>query len=87
MNLRRRVVVATACDSAYQAAIALRRAEVEVPVVIDLRPDLSPAAQEAQAMGIDVMAGMRVAATHGPGCSSHVLASFRWAWTSRQAPS
>ena len=60
-----RVVVATACDSAYQAAIELRAADVEVPLIADLRPELPDAAAQARAADIEVVAGARIVATHG----------------------
>jgi sarcosine oxidase, subunit alpha len=60
-----RVVVATACDSAYRAAIELNAAGIDVPLIADLRPQLTAAAEEARSTGIEVMTNMHVAWTHG----------------------
>jgi sarcosine oxidase subunit alpha len=62
----RRVMLATAHDSAYRAALDLRQAGIEVALVADLRPAADgewPAA--ARAAGIEVVTNARVTATNG----------------------
>ena len=60
-----RVVIATACDSAYRAAIDLAAAGVEVKLVLDLRPAADgPLPAAARAAGISVLSGGRVLSTH-----------------------
>ena len=60
-----RVVVATACDTAYRAAIDLAAAGVEVKVIVDLRPSAEGAWPDAaRAAGIAVLVGGRVLGTH-----------------------
>jgi sarcosine oxidase subunit alpha len=61
-----RAVVFTACDSAYRAAIDLKRAGVDVAVIADLRAN--PAAhwlETARSNGIDVRTNTSVNATGG----------------------
>lgn len=60
-----RVVVATACDSAYRAAIELHASGIEVPLIADLRPQLTVAAEDARSAGIEVMVNVCVTGTHG----------------------
>jgi sarcosine oxidase, subunit alpha len=60
-----RVVVATACDSAYRAAIELHASGIEVPLIADLRPQSTVAAEDARSAGIEVMFNVCVAGTHG----------------------
>jgi sarcosine oxidase, subunit alpha len=57
-----RVVIATADDTAYAAAIAARQAGVEVVAIADLRTQLSSA---ADASGLDVRSATSVVATSG----------------------
>jgi sarcosine oxidase subunit alpha len=62
----RRIVLATAHDSAYRAALELREAGIDVALVADLRPGADgewPTA--ARAAGIEVVTDARVIATHG----------------------
>ncbi len=62
----RRAVVATACDSAYRAALDLAAAGIEVAVIADMRPE-PPASlvEEARAAGIRVDPGTVVTGTRG----------------------
>ncbi|GAB4358299.1 MAG: sarcosine oxidase subunit alpha [Oricola sp.] len=62
----RKVGVYTANDSAYAAAIDLRKAGAEIPAIVDLRenPD-SALAEEAKALGIRVLAGHAVTGAGG----------------------
>lgn len=62
----RRVAVFTAHDAAYAAAFDLRRAGVDVPVLIDLReePD-GDLVRAARNMGIEVLTGYSVASLRG----------------------
>ncbi|WP_152046167.1 sarcosine oxidase subunit alpha family protein [Aureimonas psammosilenae] len=62
----RRVAVFTAHDAAYAAAFDLRRAGVDVPVLVDLReePD-GDLVRAARNMGIEVLAGYSVASLRG----------------------
>ncbi|MCC6718976.1 MAG: sarcosine oxidase subunit alpha family protein [Acetobacteraceae bacterium] len=60
-----RVVIATACDTAYRAALDLATAGVAVKLVVDLRAAADgPLPQAARAAGIAVLAGGRVLGTH-----------------------
>jgi sarcosine oxidase subunit alpha len=60
-----RLVIATACDSAYRTALDLAAAGVEVKVVLDLRPTADGALPAAvRAAGIPVLPGGRVLGTH-----------------------
>jgi sarcosine oxidase subunit alpha len=62
----RRAVVATACDSAYRAALDLAAAGVEIAVIADLRPDPSgPLVDAARAAGIRVEPSTSVSGTRG----------------------
>ncbi|WP_164045437.1 hypothetical protein, partial [Serratia marcescens] len=57
----RKVGVYTANDSAYAAAIDLKRAGVDIPVIVDTRDNpSSPVIEEARSLGIDVVTGHAV---------------------------
>ena len=61
-----RVVVATAHDSAYRAALDLKRAGVGIALIADLRPEANgPLAEAAQAAGIEVIAGAEILGADG----------------------
>ena len=61
-----RIVVATACDAAYQAALDLHAAGVAVAAVADLRAEPSGALPEAaRRAGITVLPGSTVLGTEG----------------------
>ncbi len=61
-----RAVVATACDSAYAAALALHVAGVTIAAIADLREDPSgPAIDAARAAGISVRAGCAITGSTG----------------------
>ena len=61
-----RVVVATTHDSAYRAALDLKKAGVGVELIVDLRPEAEgPLADAARAAGIEVMAGAEVLGAEG----------------------
>jgi len=60
-----KVAVYTANDSAYSAAIDLKRAGIEVPAIVDLRDEPGPAAEEAKGLGIRVLPGHAVMSTGG----------------------
>ena len=62
----RRVVVVTACDTAYQAALDLRANGVTVAAVADVRPQLPSGLPDAvRGAGIEVLAGATVLGTEG----------------------
>jgi sarcosine oxidase subunit alpha len=62
----RRVVVVTACDTAYQAALDLRAGGADIAVVADVRPQLPSGVPDAvRAAGIEVVAGATVLGTEG----------------------
>ena len=61
-----RVVVATAHDSAYRAALALKKAGVSVELIVDLRREAKgPLADAARAMGIEVISGAEILGADG----------------------
>jgi len=61
-----RTVVVTNNDDAYRTAIALRRAGLTVPAIIDARPEAVGALPaEARALGIRVETGKGIAKVHG----------------------
>ncbi|WP_413990492.1 sarcosine oxidase subunit alpha family protein [Labrys okinawensis] len=60
-----RAVVVTACDSAYQAALDLKAAGVDVPVIADIRPHGGFVMNEAESAGIRVITGATVRGTKG----------------------
>jgi len=61
-----RAAVVTAHDSAWQAAFDLARAGVEVPVIVDVRHAVAGAlAEQAGALGIEVLTGHTVTGTFG----------------------
>jgi sarcosine oxidase subunit alpha len=60
------VVVATAHDSAYRAALDLKKAGVDVTLIADLRPEAKgPLAEAARAAGIEVIAGAEILGAEG----------------------
>jgi sarcosine oxidase subunit alpha len=62
----RRVVVVTACDTAYQAALDLRASGAAIAAVADVRPQLPSGLPDAvRAAGIEVLAGATVLGTEG----------------------
>jgi sarcosine oxidase, subunit alpha len=62
----RRVVVVTACDAAYQAALDLRASGAAIAAVADVRPQLPSGLPDAvRAAGIEVLAGATVLGTEG----------------------
>ncbi len=62
----KRIGVYTANDSAYHAALDLKRAGQKIQVIVDLREDpQSPVVKEARAAGIEVLTGQGVVATNG----------------------
>jgi sarcosine oxidase subunit alpha len=65
VRVGRRAVVATAHDSAYDAALALHAAGVEVAAIADQRPSPGAAAERARAAGLTVRPGTVVATTGG----------------------
>jgi len=61
-----RVVVATAHDSAYRAALDLKRAGVGVALIADLRPEAKgPLAEAARTAGIEVAAAAEILGVDG----------------------
>ncbi|HET9018720.1 MAG TPA: sarcosine oxidase subunit alpha family protein, partial [Acetobacteraceae bacterium] len=60
-----RVVVATAHDSGYRAALDLRAAGVEIAAIADLRAEPGAAAEDAREAGLPVRPGTVVATTGG----------------------
>ena len=66
VKVGRRVVIATADDSAYRAAIDLHAAGVTIAGIVDQRPAPSGEAVEAaRALGIPIHAGMTIGSTEG----------------------
>jgi sarcosine oxidase subunit alpha len=68
VKVGQRAVIATACDSAYRAAIDLHKAGVTVPGIVDQRPE--PAGQivdAARSLGIPVHSAMTIGSTEGRG--------------------
>jgi sarcosine oxidase subunit alpha len=62
----RRVVVVTACDTAYQAALDLRASGAAIAAVADVRSQLPSGLPDAvRAAGIEVLAGATVLGTEG----------------------
>ncbi len=61
-----RTVVVTNNDDAYRTALALKGAGLDVPVILDARPEATgPLAEAARAAGIRVEAGKAIAKVHG----------------------
>ncbi len=61
-----RTVVVTNNDDAYRTAVTLKTAGLEVPAIIDARPDpAGPLIDEARALGIRVEAGKGIAKVKG----------------------
>src|SRR5271168_1867697 len=61
-----RVVVATAHDSAYRAALDMKKAGVGVALILDLRPEAKgPLADAARAAGIEIIAGAEIVGVDG----------------------
>ena len=61
-----RVVVVTNNDDAYRTALALKRAGLDVPLLVDARPVVtSPLAEQVRAMGIRVETGRAIARVLG----------------------
>jgi sarcosine oxidase subunit alpha len=62
----RHVVVVTACDTAYQAALDLRASGAAIAAVADVRPQIPSGLPDAvRAAGIEVLAGATVLGTEG----------------------
>ena len=62
----KRVVVVTACDSAYACALDLHRAGVLVAVIADVRADVcGPAIEAARAAGLTVRTGVSITGSTG----------------------
>jgi sarcosine oxidase subunit alpha len=62
----RRVVIATACDSAYRVALELQTAGAQIVQFIDLRPQTDrPALAALRAAGIACDSGLRIVGTRG----------------------
>jgi sarcosine oxidase, subunit alpha len=61
-----RVVIATAHDAAYRAALDLKKAGVDVALIADLRPDAKgPLPEAARAAGVEVAAGAEIFGVDG----------------------
>jgi sarcosine oxidase subunit alpha len=61
-----RTVVVTNNDDAYRTAIAIRKAGLDVPCIVDARPEATgPLPERARAMGIVVKTGMGIAGVKG----------------------
>ena len=66
VRVGRSVVIATADDSAYRAAVDLHAAGVAIAGIVDRRPSLaSEAVQEARALNIPIHAGASIHSTEG----------------------
>ncbi|MGD1037898.1 MAG: sarcosine oxidase subunit alpha family protein [Roseiarcus sp.] len=74
-----RIVVATAHDSAYRAALDLAEAGCEIAVLIDLRAAADgPLPEAARRAGLRVEAGATILGSHGGGRVTHALVAKRW---------
>ena len=63
-----RTVVVTNNDDGYRTALALNKAGLSVPLILDARPDISgPLAREAREMGLSVVPGKGLAEVTGKG--------------------
>ena len=61
-----RVVVATTHDSAYRAALDLKKAGVSIELIVDLRPEAKrPLLEAARAVGVEVIASAAVLGVDG----------------------
>ncbi|GAA5069942.1 sarcosine oxidase subunit alpha family protein [Roseibacterium beibuensis] len=61
-----RTVVVTNNDDAYRTAIAIRQAGLDVPCIVDARPEANGALpDQARALGIEVKTGMGIAGVKG----------------------
>ncbi|MEQ8365453.1 MAG: sarcosine oxidase subunit alpha family protein [Roseicyclus sp.] len=61
-----RTVIVTNNDDAYRTALAIKAAGLDVPCIVDARPDADgPLVQEARALGIPVKTGMGIANVKG----------------------
>lgn len=60
-----RAVVATACDSAYLAALDLKTAGVEIAAIVDIRREGGALVERARAAGIRVETGATICGTEG----------------------
>ncbi len=65
VRVGRRVVIATAHDSGYRAALALHAGGVAIAAIADVRAEPGAAAEAARAVGLAVRAGSVVATTGG----------------------
>lgn len=66
VKVGRKIVVVTSHDSAYESAFDLARAGVEIAVILDVRASISTVlAEEAQALGIDVLLQHTIVRTKG----------------------
>ncbi|WP_328224602.1 sarcosine oxidase subunit alpha family protein [Streptomyces sp. NBC_00104] len=61
----RRAVVFTTNDSAYEAALDLAEAGIDVTAIVDTRPDAGEWARRAREAGIEVLTGHAVTGTEG----------------------
>jgi sarcosine oxidase subunit alpha len=61
-----RVVIVTACDSAYRAALELHAAGVQIAVIADIRPQVNGALPgQARQAGLPLLSGCTVQGTRG----------------------
>jgi sarcosine oxidase subunit alpha len=75
-----RVVVATAHDSAYRAALDLAAAGVEIAMIADLRPNADGALpQAARLAGLRVETNAAIVGSYGAKRVTHALIAKRWA--------
>ncbi len=75
-----RVVVATAHDSAYRAALDLAAAGIEIAMIADLRPSADGALpQAARLAGLRVEANSAIVGSYGVRRVTHALIAKRWA--------
>lgn len=66
VKVGRRALIVTACDAAYQTALDLKAAGIEVAAVADVRPQVPGALPDAvRRAGIDVLTGATVQGTQG----------------------
>jgi sarcosine oxidase subunit alpha len=61
----KRAVVATACDSAYLAALDLKQAGVEIAAIVDTREEGGALTPSVRAMGLRVETGATICGTRG----------------------
>src|SRR5208282_1976624 len=75
-----RIVVATAHDSAYRAALDLAEAGCEIAAIVDLRAEAEgPLPDAARRAGLRIEANAAILGSYGGRRVTHALIAKRWA--------